>query len=115
MVGVDASRLALACYGVTKPPQQSLFIVERQFVLPNSKHAPAAPLQSPGYQSVTSFVSRKFLHPKGLIARGTGPVLRAAVPKAPVDENRNSALAKYKIWVSEYPSVTAPTDDGMAT
>jgi hypothetical protein len=63
-------------------------------VLPYPQHSPAVPIQLARDESVTAPVSGEFSSPECAVARGLRRVRRAAVPKAPVYEHRDTPLCE---------------------
>jgi hypothetical protein len=68
------------------------------FVLPHAKNPPAKLLERSVYLPVATLVPENLADPEILIGLGYRAVLRAAVPKASVDENGNAMSSKHYVW-----------------
>jgi hypothetical protein len=84
-------------------------------MLPDANDAPPAPPKRTGGLPVSLAVAREFRQPVGGIAAGLPAVQWAAMPKAPVNEYRDTSFLKHEIGAARQCEMPPPAGDAMGT
>ena len=99
-----ACRLSLLAQGATplshnSPNMESLRVdIRVNVMLPDSYYLPSERDQSLGHFFVPIAVAPQFLLPEPSIGFRHDPVLRAVMPKAPIDKHRHLCRMKHDVW-----------------
>lgn len=80
-------------------------------MFPNPKHPPTGCPKRPVDQFVTSLVRLKFLIPEFRVVFRFCCMLRAGMPKTPIDENRNPKFWKNEIGFAKDRLMAPPAGD----